>query len=148
VKPLLVGHQYERISAPRPRGEEVAVVFKSAEDRNAFRKEAIERENPRYLDRATNEAKPLYWNLPETKEEKRKKFVVRRMGKWLPTAFPELAFEAGQRTGRIYANTLHLFTVILDRDGEVVLRFKDKSVDTLKVDKTVIESHLTRILAE
>lgn len=148
VKPLLVGHEYERISSGRPRDDEVRVVFKTKDDRDDFRKEAMERDNPSFQHRADNTSDKLYWNLPETKEEKRKKYVVRKLRDWLPDALEMHNFESNQRSGRIFADQLPLLTITVDPEGEIIPRYREKTLTELKIDKAVIDGLIRRALAE
>ena len=148
VTPLLAGADFERISSGRPRADEATIVFKSVDNRDAFRKSVIERPNPTYTDPNTHIASTLYWNLPETKEERHKKFVVRRLRDELPRAYTHLSFEVNQRSGRIYADKIPLATVYINSDGDAALRFVNSSVASLQVDPAAVEAMVRRAVAE
>ena len=127
VRPLLTGHEYERVTSARPRSNEARVVFKSTADRDAFRRTAISAVNPTFMDAATEEVTTLYWNLPETKEDRHRSYIVRRLRDSLPNSFPNMTIEVNQRSGRIFANALPLMTVSVNRDSsELQTRFVDR----------------------
>ena len=149
VKPLLGTTGYERISSSRPRDSEARVIFKTSTDRDTFRTVAVAGTNPLFTDSSTGTATKLYWNLPETKSDRHRMYIVRRLRDSLPTAYPDLKFETNQRSGKVYANELPLLTVFVDPDTvEAKLRFVDRSLETLPVDKDTVNGLVKRADAE
>lgn len=113
------------------------VVLKHASDRDEFHKGTIEKASPQYRNRSDTMSSKLSWTPPETKEDKHRNFIVRRVrvGSRRPT---QDSFEVRQRSARIFSNEQPLLTVCIDPTGEAKLRFK--AVDTAFVEGLVQRS--------
>jgi hypothetical protein len=149
VKPLLGNTSYENITAVRPRDGEARVIFKTNTERDTFKAAAMTGANPTCTDATTGEATKLYWHLPETKDDKHRSYIVRRLRDSLPVAFPEAKFEVNQRTGTIYANELPLLTVYIDTDTSAAkARIVDRTLENLAMGKDTINGLIRKANVE
>ena len=149
VTPLLGTTAYEKIISGRPRGGEARIVFHTRAERDTFRATVASGDNPVHTDSATNEATKLYWNLPETRDDKYKGFVVRKLRDSLRTAHPNIKLEVHQRSGRIYTNEMHLLTVVIEpTTSEAKIRYVDRTLTALSLSRDMIDAMVRKADAE
>jgi hypothetical protein len=149
VEPLLSNAPYERLTSAYPRSAEARIIFKSQSDRDTFKAAATAGAHPIYTDPATHEATRLYWVLPESKSDRHKFYIVRKLKVALATAHKDFDVETKQRSGRIYVNKLPLLTVYVDPDtDEPKPRFDKTTMDELGVQKAAIEDMPRKAVAE